>query len=165
VVSDCRNGPTCSVGACVPLPERQAIADVLLKFRPPSDLQAPKHQFGNGWGKPQFPSSIDSSTRLCGLVGEDSWFTVHRLQLDADFLELPVGQWSESAAYIGSAENVAAVNVVNDCAERGVKLASDFVDTARSDEHFQNVLQVVEKNRKYAPNLRRKRSHNDNEEQ
>jgi len=58
---------------------------------------------------------------------------------------------------LNSAKNVAAVNVVNDCAERGVKLASDFVDTARSVEHFQNVLQVVEKDRKDAPNLRRKR--------
>jgi len=54
---------------------------------------------------------------------------------------------------LNSAKNVAAVNVVNDCAERGVKLASDFVDTARSVEHFQNVLQVVEKDRKDAPNF------------
>ena len=67
-------------------------------------------------------------------------------------------------AYLNSAKNVAAVNVVNDCAERGVKLASDFVETARSDEHFQNVLQVVEKDRKDAPNLRRKRSNRNVEE-
>lgn len=57
---------------------------------------------------------------------------------------------------MSSAENVAAVNVVNDCAERGVKLASDFVDTARSDEHFQNILQVIEKDRQDHPNLCRK---------
>ena len=37
-----------------------------------------------------------------------------------------------------------AINVVNDAAVRGVKLATDFVDTARSDKHFQNILQVVE---------------------
>jgi len=49
------------------------------------------------------------------------------------------------------------VIAVNDGAERGIKLATDFVEVARSDEHFQNVLQVVEKDRKDNPNLRRKR--------
>ncbi|KAG0720893.1 hypothetical protein GWK47_047528 [Chionoecetes opilio] len=42
-------------------------------------------------------------------------------------------------------------------------LSSDFVDTARSDGHFQNVLQVVEEDRKSATNLRKllKRSNTD----
>ena len=46
----------------VPLNERRAVADALLKFRPSSlsDLQAPLHRFGNGWGKPNFPSCINS---------------------------------------------------------------------------------------------------------
>jgi len=57
-------------------------------------------------------------------------------------------------AYVASAENVKALNVVNDAAERGVKLATDFSDTARSDRHFQNILQVVENDRKKNPNLR-----------
>ena len=39
-------------------------------------------------------------------------------------------------SYMMIEENVAAVNVVNDCTERGVKLASDFVETAQLDEHF-----------------------------
>jgi hypothetical protein len=55
---------------------------------------------------------------------------------------------------LSSAENVKAVNVMSDAAERGVKLATDFVDTAQSDEHFQYILQVVENNRKKNPNLR-----------
>ena len=37
-------------------------------------------------------------------------------------------------------------------------LAYNFIDTARDDKLFQNVLQVVEQDRKAAPNLRRKRS-------
>ena len=43
-----------------------------------------------------------------------------------------------------SAENITAVNVVNDAAEHGVELATDVSDTAQSDKHFQNILQVVE---------------------
>ena len=145
----------------VPAVERQALADALLMLRPLTSLQAPMNRFGNGWGKPRFPLSIDSSTRLCQLVGVDSWFTMYRLQLDSSFLNLPVDEWDKTSAYIASAGNFEAVNVVNDCAERGVKLASDFVETARTDEHFQNVLQVVEKDRKCMPNLRRKRRNNE----
>ena len=83
------------------------------------------------------------TTQLCELVGVDSWFTIHLLQLDVSFLHLPVSEWESDAAYIASAANVAAVNVVNDGAERGTKLSTDFVDAARSDQHFQNVLPVV----------------------
>jgi len=82
-------------------------------------------------------------TRLCELDGVDSWFTIHLLQLDVSFLHLPVSEWEFDAAYIASAANVAAVNMAN-----------DFLDAAQSDEHFQNVLQVVEQDRQAAPNLR-----------
>jgi len=75
--------------------------------------------------------------------------------MDTSFLELPASDWHMNAAYTASARSAAAVNVVNNGAERGIKLATDFVEVARSDEHFQNVLQVVEKDRKDNPNLRR----------
>ncbi len=45
--------------------------------------------------------------------------------------------------------------MVNDCAERGVKLTSDFVAVARKEQHLQNVLQAVEHDRNQQPNLRR----------
>ena len=44
------------------------------------------------------------------------------------------------------------MNVVNDPAERAVKLTADFVGAARGEEHFQNILQVVEANHKERPN-------------
>ena len=46
-----------------------------------------------------------------------------------------------------------SLNVVNDSAERGVKLSSDFLDTAKTEENYQNILQVVEDHRKKAPSL------------
>lgn len=55
----------------VPAVERQALADALLMLRPLTSLQAPMNRFGNGWRKPRFVLSIDSSTRLCQLVGVD----------------------------------------------------------------------------------------------
>ena len=142
----------------VPQDECRAIADAMIAIKPATDMQGPVDRFGAGWGKPKFPSVvIDASTRLCEFVGVDSWFTVHRLKLDTSFLAIPVAEWERNAAFIASSVNVAAVNVINDCAERGIKLSSDFVSTARSEEHYQNVLQVVERDRKEEPNLRRKR--------
>ena len=62
-----------------------------------------------------------------------------------------------SPAYQQSLVNVKAVNVINDCAKRGVKLSADFLNAARSEEHYQNVLQVVEQDRKNMPNLRKRK--------
>jgi len=67
-----------------------------------------------------------------------------------------VSEWDTNEAYLASAQNVKALNVVNDAAERGVKLATDFVDVARSDEHFQNILHV-EDDHKQNSNLRLKK--------
>ena len=40
--------------------------------------------------------------------------------------------------------------VINDSAERGVKLTSDFLHSASKEENLQNVLQVVEKSERKA---------------
>lgn len=149
--------PVALFSSVVPSAERQHLADALLRVQPATDLQSPQSRFGSGWGKPRFPSSIDLSTTLCDLVDADSWFTIFRLEIDASFLQLPVSEWDTNEAYLASAQNVKALNVVNDAAERGVKLATDFVDVARSDEHFQNILHVVEDDRKQNPNLRLKK--------
>ena len=48
------------------------------------------------------------------------------------------------------------MSVVNDAAERGVKLASDFVSSSKNENTFQKNLQFIEKHRTDVPNLRRK---------
>ena len=90
----------------VPEVERQVLADALLACRPLPSQHAPMTRFGNGWGKPRLPVSIDSSTRLSQLVGVDSWFMIYRLQLDSSFLDLPVNEWDKTSAYIASAGNI-----------------------------------------------------------
>ena len=44
--------------------------------------------------------------------------------------------------------------VINDSAERGVKLTSDFLHSARKEENLHNVLNVIEKNQKENPDQR-----------
>ena len=38
-----------------------------------------------------------------------------------------------------------------------MKLSADFLAAAQSEEHYQNVLQVVEQDRKRTPNLRKRK--------
>ena len=47
------------------------------------------------------------------------------------------------------------MSVVNDVAERGVKLCSDNLTSSRNEDTFQHTLQVIEQDRKDQPNLRK----------
>ena len=88
---------------------------------------------------------MDADTSLADLLGHDSWFTVEILKLDVSFLNLPVFEWEETESY--TQDNKKNIKVLNDSAERAVKLTVNFIDKASSEDHFQNVLQVVEKER------------------
>jgi hypothetical protein len=81
------------------------------------------------------------------------------LQIDADFLELPVNEWEDSQSYLTALEMIQNLWVVNDSAERGVKLASDFLSAAHIEKRYQNVLQVVENDRAQMPNQRKRMKH------
>lgn len=61
--------------------------------------------------------------------------------------------WPSDPVYQASKAIVFAMNVINDCAECGVKFNSDFLSCAGSEGHCQNVLQVVKRDRKQQLNL------------
>ena len=142
----------------VPTDERGAFANQLLTFKTAVAIVAPRKQCGSSYGKPaEFPNNITSATSLADLVNEDSWFTLHILQVDIDFLIEDVNDWSKSSAYQESLADIEALNVINDYAERRVKLSADFLCVARDEQHYQNVLQVVEQDLKNMPNLRKRK--------
>ena len=143
----------------VPKAERQALASRLLEVKPDEELASPCNRFGSGFGKPKFPENISESTSLADLAGSDSWFTLNLLCVNEQFFAENVEDWPLSPAYQSSVVNVGAFNVVNDSAERNVKLSSDFLSAARSERHYQNVLQMVEQDRKSTPNLRKRKLH------
>ena len=87
---------------------------------------------------------IDLSTRLGDLVSADSWYTIRILEIKTKFLNENVVSWPVHPSFMSSKMKTAAINVINDSAERGVKLSSDFLNAARFEEHYQNILQVVE---------------------
>ena len=76
-----------------------------------------------------------------------------RLHIDGSFLTLPPEVWSSTEkAYEKGKERVMKLRVVNDTAERGVKLC-EYLNhlLTNNEEEKQFVLQVVEANRKSIP--------------
>ena len=78
------------------------------------------------------------------------------LRINADFLRVPVCDWDENESFKAGRMIVRNLRVVNDSAERGVKLTSDFLKTAKSEDRLQNILQVVENSRFTNPDQRKK---------
>ncbi len=139
----------------VPNDDKRALARAILEHKPADlHMHIPEQRFGTGFGKPKFPTLLPT-TSLADLANKDCWFGMHQLHIDPEFMSLDVKEWATNAGFKKSEVNVRAMNMVNDCAERGVKLTSDFVAVARKEQHLQNVLQAVEHDRNQQPNLRR----------
>ena len=47
--------------------------------------------------------------------------------------------------------------MVNDGAERGVKLAYDYIGSSKKEDNFQNILQTVESDRRLLPNQHKRK--------
>ena len=75
-----------------------------------------------------------------------------RLDMDSSFLSKPPAQWNEDESYQMAKRRVQHLRVVNDTAERDVKLFEDYnAVLTRDEEEKQFLLQVVEANRKAVP--------------
>jgi hypothetical protein len=140
-----------------PNEEKRLLADRLLAIQPSAPVTTLTYRYGTGFGKPQFLANdnITLSSKLADFVLVDSWFTFYTLKLQPSFLHEEITCWPESAAYQTSLANVQAINVINDCAERGIKLSNDFLKSAKNETVYQNKLQVIENDRRRQPNLRK----------
>lgn len=75
-----------------------------------------------------------------------------RLEIDTNFLNFDPSNWHERAEYIKGVQILKNINVVNDAAERKVKLITDFNRSlTHSEEDKQYLLHVVENYRKEFP--------------
>ena len=126
-------------------------AEALLQ-QPRSD-ETTRH--GKGFGKPSLPR-IDGNSplHLPSFCGQGSWNFFKLLKIDSSFLTHPSSAWPSDDGYKRGKAIVENLHVVNDLAERGVKLASDFISSAKKESSFQNLLQVVENDRNTVPNQR-----------
>jgi len=92
------------------------------------------------------------ATTLSDFVTKQSLNLFTALKLSSDFLSTDPGTWDNRDDYKQAKETVGALRVVNDCAERAVKLATDFNSVLTHDEEQrQLIFQVVEHYRKLLP--------------
>ena len=79
------------------------------------------------------------------------------MKLDQEFLYKPQKDWHNDDGYKNAKLVVNSISVVNDTAERGVKLGYDFLGSAVKEERYQKILQVVENSRHTLPNQRKRK--------
>ena len=107
------------------------------------------------FGYPAFPKMSDK-TELPDLVTSDSWQMFDILKLSPDWLALPPDEWDTDPDYIVFRNFVRTVKVTNDCAERGVKLATDYSKSLTKDSQERSkIYQVVEAERRAKPDAKK----------
>ena len=105
-------------------------------------------------GKPTFPQVLfgaDGTTpKLSTFVTEKSWLLFDLLELkdSQEWLQTPPTMWEMFSDYRKLMEYLVNVSVVNDLAERGMHLITEFASKCEDKEERQALLQVVEQHRK-----------------
>jgi len=105
---------------------------------------------------PIFRGTVDEQTQLLDFVGSETWFLLEVLNLEESWLYLTPELWSNSDSYQTGKKFVINVKVVNDAAERAVKLHADSdyaTILTNNEEQRQSLLQIVEKHRQDFPKL------------
>ena len=96
-------------------------------------------------GKPVMPAvPAVAGITLADFVGKDSSMFFQILNLSPSFLAKQVEEWQDDESYLEAMVTADNLVVVNDAAERGVKLCHDFLEGTQDEQQFQHVLQVVE---------------------
>ena len=114
-------------------------------------------------GKPEFPvldwrNETLRRPRLSSLITPVSWLIFDILDLSGpqDWLQLPSHMWSMFSEYRKIVEFATNLPVVNDLAERGCHMITEYINKSSNEEQRQALLQVVEYHRTLVPNLSKK---------
>ena len=90
-----------------------------------------------------------SKKTLAGLVGVKSYMLFNLLKIeDLSWLEAPVSLWECFPTYIKSRDFVRDLLVVNDGAERGIKLMQELINRTEDEDELQFLAQSVSHHRK-----------------
>ena len=81
----------------------------------------------------------------------------HILGISYEWIKVPPSHWEEYDSYKEAREFVRTTKVVNDLAERGIKMISDYAMILTNDEEMRvQLLQGVELNRRKYPDFKKK---------
>jgi hypothetical protein len=109
--------------------------------------------------KPGFPS-IDGDECILSFIGPRSWLIFHLLKMSreqVDWMQLPVEYWDRMTYYRQVESFVNNLPVINDAAERGVKLVTDFKDFTQDPSRQEDLFQVIEEHRNRVASINSKR--------
>ena len=99
---------------------------------------------------------MSEKTELRDLVTPDSWKLFDILKISPDWLALPPADWDSNPDYIELRNFVRTVKVTNDCAERAVKLATNYSKSlAKDSQERSKIYQVVEAERRAKPDAKK----------
>ena len=97
-------------------------------------------------GKPKFPDMVWPGVRpsVAHFVTPDSWLLFDLLELTGEWLSVPCKFWPNFGEYRKLEEFCHNLPTVNDSAERGCHLITQFMNQVHSEEARQDLLQCVE---------------------
>ena len=137
--------PLCLFSAKVNPKQKSQIAKKIMKTKGKYDEESSR-------GQTVMPV-LTTRTKLVDLVGPKSWTAFSKF-VDTEWLQKPVNTWQDDPGYETMFYQMRHLKVVNDLAERGVKLVSDFAKTITHDEDQKQCLyQVVEDHRRKMPKI------------
>ena len=94
--------------------------------------------------------------QLCNFVTKNTKLFFSILGLPISFLEISPKIWAENVDFKDAEQIVWSLKVVNDTAERGVKLITDYNNIlTKNEDQKQFLLQVVREHRKLFPDSKR----------
>lgn len=97
-------------------------------------------------------SSIRTSDTLASFITTDTKEFFEIINISTDFMSKNESEWPAEESYQTGKKRSASLQVLNDVAERGVKLIADFNDKGTRDATQQGfMLQVIESHRKRFP--------------
>ena len=106
--------------------------------------------------KPKFPI-MEEKTGLVDLVTSHSFKFFTILGLDSSWLEKNPDELEEDNNFVVAKEFLKTVEVTNDVAERGVKMASDYATLLTKDDSIRDMLlQGVDRSRRNHHNFQKK---------
>jgi len=95
---------------------------------------------------------LKDGVRLGDFATNQTYNIFNRLDMDSSFLLVHPGQWNDVETFQAAKCRIQQLQVVNDTAERGVKLFEAYNTLLTNDEEEkQFLLQVVKANRKAVP--------------
>lgn len=95
------------------------------------------------------PSINIATVKLEDFVSTHTKTFFEKMQLPTSFMDVEVADWMQDDGFLHGLAIVKNLQIVNDIAERGVALISEFnSSTTRNEEQKQYLLQVVAEHRK-----------------